>query len=177
MAENPLVRQPGFSPDVMSLRPMRPRLYVQGFRKPSGGLPSESRWSLREIIPATICTLAVSWMDDAERWEVGETHWRRAACSVQDNDFTVEENPDPHRLRGDIWDVAAPRTAQELQRENRSDQVTEANVLVEAVILIAEALEEGGYGLLLVARVQKVVREAAPASLQSLACSPSLRQR
>ncbi len=42
-AGNPTVPQPGFEPDVMSLRPERASPYNQKLRKPSGFLPSEIR--------------------------------------------------------------------------------------------------------------------------------------
>jgi hypothetical protein len=51
-------------------------------------------------------------VDDAERKEEGETHGRRGTCAVQRILVTVEEIPDSHRLRGDIWDAAAKRAAQ-----------------------------------------------------------------
>ncbi len=54
-----------------------------------------------------------------------------------------------------------PEGLDKLQSKSRSDQVTEANTLVEALIFVAEVTEEGGHGLLLVARALKVVREAA----------------
>ena len=39
-----------------------PLPYNQGLRKPSGGLPFEIKKSLsNEIIPATACSLEVSW--------------------------------------------------------------------------------------------------------------------
>ena len=61
VASNPLVPQPGLDPDMMSLKPLLSIVYSQGLRKPSGGLPVESRKSLRsEIMPATVCTSAVS---------------------------------------------------------------------------------------------------------------------
>lgn len=41
MAGNPSVLQPGLEPDVTSFRPGRARLYSQGLRKPSVGLPVE----------------------------------------------------------------------------------------------------------------------------------------
>src|ERR1700761_773454 len=44
---------------------------------------------------------------------------------------------------------------------NRLDQVMEANALEKALILVAQLLEEGGHGLVLVRRAIKVVREAA----------------
>jgi len=55
--------QPGFEPDIISLRPARPRPYSQGLRNPSRGLLLVSRWSFSsEITPARVCALAVSWV-------------------------------------------------------------------------------------------------------------------
>jgi len=45
--------------------------------------------------------------------------------------------------------------------KNRSDWVTEASALEEALILIPELLEECGHSLLLVDRARKEAREAA----------------
>ena len=54
-----------------------------GFRKPRGGSPFERRKSLSsEIMPATVCTLVVSWKHGDGRHRVGrrgqETHWCRS---------------------------------------------------------------------------------------------------
>src|SRR6266702_693232 len=63
VAENPSVPQPGFEPDVMSFKPGRQSPYSRGLRKPSGGSPFEMRLSVSsEIMPATVCALAVSWV-------------------------------------------------------------------------------------------------------------------
>ncbi len=62
-AENPSVLQPGFEPLVMSMRPKKPYPYSQGLSKPSGGWPLEISQSLSsDIMPATTCKLAVSWV-------------------------------------------------------------------------------------------------------------------
>jgi len=73
MAVNPSMPQPWFDPDVMSLRPARPPPYSQGLRKPSGFSPLESMKSFNsEIIPATTCALAISWVfEDGPRREEG----------------------------------------------------------------------------------------------------------
>ena len=62
-AENPYSPpQPSLAPSVMSLRPSCPVPYNQGLSQPSGGSPSEIKKSFsKEIMPATVCTLAVSW--------------------------------------------------------------------------------------------------------------------
>lgn len=56
-----------------------------------------------------------------------------------------------------------PQGLHKPKREDRSDQDIEAirNALVETVMLDAKVLEEGGHGLLLLGRAQKVIREAA----------------
>ncbi len=45
----------------------------------------------------------------------------------------------------------------EIQSMNKSDRVTEGNTLVEALVSVAEALEEGGHDLLLVRLAFKIV--------------------
>jgi len=53
--------------------------------------------------------------------------------------------------------IPRPGALHKLQCKNRSDQVTGANAPVQALILVVEVLEEGGQGLLLIARAVKVV--------------------
>lgn len=61
-----MVLQPGFEPLVMSMRPKNLLAYSQGLRKPSGNRPIESIQSLgSDIMPATTCKLAVSWVLEA----------------------------------------------------------------------------------------------------------------
>jgi hypothetical protein len=56
VAWNPEVPQPGFEPDVMSLKPLAPVEYISGLRKPSGDLPLEIKKSFRrEITLAAVC--------------------------------------------------------------------------------------------------------------------------
>ena len=47
VAENPKVPQPGFEPDIMSLKPFAAVEYISGLRKPSGDLPLEIIKSFR----------------------------------------------------------------------------------------------------------------------------------
>jgi hypothetical protein len=57
VAGNPMVPQPGFEPDVMSLKPAAAVEYISRLRKPSGGLPLEIKKSFRrEMTPAAVCT-------------------------------------------------------------------------------------------------------------------------
>ena len=117
---------------------------------------------------ATICALAVSWVleagcskvDDTERREEGKTHGRRATRAGRESKFPSEDERKPDRLRGDVGESTAIRTAQ-IQSKNRSDQVRAVNQPVEAVILVPEVLEEGRHRVLLVVWEVKVVREAA----------------
>jgi hypothetical protein len=55
VARNPWVPQPGFEPDVMSLKPAALE-YISGLRKPSGELPLEIKKSFRrEMTLAAVC--------------------------------------------------------------------------------------------------------------------------
>jgi hypothetical protein len=56
VAENPEVSQPGFEPDMTSLKPFAAVEYINGLRKPSGDLPLEIKKSFRrEITLAAVC--------------------------------------------------------------------------------------------------------------------------
>ena len=76
----------------MSLRPRWPRLYSHGLRKPSRGLPFESKKSLsNEITPAMVCRwgrqLAARGRTDGRRAKGGrrgKTHGHRAARVIND---------------------------------------------------------------------------------------------
>ena len=170
MAGNPSVPQPGLAPDLMSLRPAIASLYNQGFRNPSGFFPFEIKKSLSsEIMPATVCTLAVSWMLAEPTTETGasgewrKTHRCRCACAARGNGIGVDDDPVLERLRCDVGDPAAGRAVKttKLQSKNRSGQVTEENALIHALILFAETPEEFGHRFLLVVGARKIVRETA----------------
>ena len=111
-AVNPSVPHPGLLPFVMSVKPKRPWPYNQGLRKPSGAFPSVIKKSLRSaIMPATTCTLTISWMDDTEWGDGRKTHRCRRACAIRrtwrpiDDDYVVD------RLRRDVGNPAASRAA------------------------------------------------------------------
>jgi len=56
VAENPEVPQPGFEPDMMSLKPFAAVEYISGLRKPRGDLPLEIKKSFRrEMTLAAVC--------------------------------------------------------------------------------------------------------------------------
>src|SRR6266702_4428457 len=82
MAENPGVPQPGFEPRVMSLRAWDSEHlpYSQRLRNPRGSWPVEIRQSLSsDIMPATTCKLAVSWVLKDGRPNKREVGGRRDA--------------------------------------------------------------------------------------------------
>ena len=102
-------------------------------------------------------------MDDEEWGARTKTHRCCAACAVQENGFCLGEHNVFERLCGDVGDPAAGGAARstELQRQNKSGQVMEKNKLVQADVLAAETLEEGGNGKSLVERAPKKYRESA----------------
>jgi len=61
-----------------------------------------------------------------------------------------------------------PKGLHRLRSENRTCLVTAANTLVEAIILAAQILEEGGDSVYLVVRASKVVRETAAREVRRL---------
>jgi len=88
-------------------------------------------------------------VDGAERREEGKTHGRRATRAVCDFELPSKEEEEPDRLRGDVGESAAFRPAQ-IQSKNRlaqvrSGQLSAGNELVEALIRLAEVLEESGH--------------------------------
>ncbi len=54
-----------------------------------------------------------------------------------------------------------PDSLHKLQSKKRSDRVAATDALVEAVMLVAKVVEEGGHDLVLVLWALKIVREAA----------------
>src|ERR1700761_1753066 len=78
ITENPLLLQPGFDPDAISLRPTRRRPYSLGLRKPRADSPREIRWSLsNEIVPAIICALILSQVAEHGRSKRGSRREKR----------------------------------------------------------------------------------------------------
>ena len=71
-ALNPGVPQPGLLPDVTSLMPsFSLKRYSRGLSSPSGAWSWEIRKSFSsEITPATVWTLAVSWVLENRRHRV-----------------------------------------------------------------------------------------------------------
>ena len=56
VAENPEVPQPGFEPDMMSLKPFAAVEYISGLRMPSGDFPLEIKKSFRRAMTlAAVC--------------------------------------------------------------------------------------------------------------------------
>ena len=92
-----------------------------------------------------------------------KTHQCRAACAVEENVFSVVDYKVGKRLCGDVGDPVAGGAARitKLQSKNRSGQVMAENTLVQAVILVAETLEERGNSNFLVGRARKKGRESA----------------
>ncbi len=93
------------------------------------------------------------------------THWCRSACAIHDKGLVVFDEHETERLRRIFRNASASRAAH-LQSKHRSGQVTAENALVEAVILVAEVLNEVGNSSVLVERARKVEREAAPEELR-----------
>jgi len=72
--------------------------------------------------------------------------------------FEIKKSLSSEIIPATVCNATTRRAAQiaKLKSKNMSGQVTAENGLVEAVILAAEGLEEGGNSIVLVARAQKV---------------------
>ena len=63
-------------------------------------------------MPATVCTLVVNWVLEAE-WR--ETHRYRAACAVRVKSRVVHDKKDFERLCGDVGVAASRPTASTME--------------------------------------------------------------
>src|SRR6266702_7384328 len=70
--------------------------------------------------------------------------------------FEIKKSLSSEIIPATVCNSTTRRAAQIAKFKNMSCQVTAENGLVEAVILAAEGLEEGGNSIVLVARAQKV---------------------
>ena len=84
-----------------------------------------------------------SRVDDGRRREVEKTHGRRATRAIRLLGLPFMEDHEVERLRSDVGYSAAIRTTQIQSKTNcRSGQVMAVNELKEAVVYIADVLEE-----------------------------------
>ena len=117
-------------------------------------------------MPATICTLVVSWVLEAERREGKRTGTAQLVPDIKERTlFSMLNKLSACAEMSGIPRPAALDEPRKLQSKNRLSQVAAENALVHAVILAAELLQVGEHSTLravLVPRARKIVREAAP---------------
>ena len=146
---------------MTSFRPANPPPYSQGLRKPSDGLPVESRWSFsKEITLAAPCALAVSRVIKREgcREKTSMECLTGAEQLVPFTDLVrLLKTKRNSRACKEISGTPRPPALHKLQKV-RMGQVGSrvANELVKAVILIPEKLEVDRHGVFLVSLSRKV---------------------
>ena len=76
-AKNPSVLHPGLFPSVMSVKPIQPVAYSQGFIQPSGVEPTETSWSLSiEKMAVAVCLSLNQVLDSEDEWSRGDQRKR-----------------------------------------------------------------------------------------------------